>query len=118
MSVLALLICLAPQVIIARESQKPSSDIPAARAHIELAWKVLEAEMTLDNLDKAVSALEKAAKADPQNPGILVELSNAYFHRGRLADPESNPGARTSMPKTTSSAPRRCTGRWALARTG
>jgi len=68
----------------ARSAEKPGSEILAAREHIDTAWKALDEEMGLEELDIAIEQLEKAVELDPDNAALLAELSQEYFWRGDL----------------------------------
>lgn len=81
---------LIPTAAFARGPEKPQSNIPAARKLISKAWNALDEEMSTQNLEKAVECLEKAAKLDPANAGLLAELSQEYFLRADQM-PGNNP---------------------------
>ena len=66
----------------ARETKKPGSMDPQAQQWVDQAWTALDYEMNIEQIDKAIYCLEKAAALDPENDEILVELSDEYYQRG------------------------------------
>lgn len=70
-----------PATVFARGPAKPDSEVPAAREMISSAWKALDEELNIENIDKALIYLENALKLDPNNADLLGELSQEYFMR-------------------------------------
>ncbi len=72
-----------------REPAKPVSGNPEAQVWVDRAWAALDQEMSLLQIDEAIACLEKALALDPDNPEILVELSDEYYQRGDQMPRES-----------------------------
>jgi tetratricopeptide (TPR) repeat protein len=68
----------------AREPKKAVSKNAEAQKAIDAAWKAVDDEINLKNVDAAVKELEKARKLDPNNVDLLNELADQYYYHGEL----------------------------------
>lgn len=67
-----------------REPVKPQSKNLEAQKYIDKAWDAVAVDLTIKNIDIAISALKKAEELDPKNIEILVALADEYWQRGDL----------------------------------
>lgn len=73
---------LVPFAVMAKPHPKPVSDNPEARKYIDRAWELEDTGSSAEVFKKCIELMEKADKADPDNPMILVDLARFYWSYG------------------------------------
>jgi len=82
--VIGLFLVLAATQALAGPPPKPSSKNPEAQNLIDQAWNLYKTDTGAATCKKCYQMMEQANKLDPNNPGILVEMSRYYWEYADL----------------------------------